>query len=186
MLIFIKMKKTLKRFVEIPQGIEVIVSEKEIVVKGNGNEVKRNFDAGRISVKVDGDKIILFVKDATRRESTMIGTIWAHLNNLIKGLVESFEYQMEICSVHFPMNVKVDGDKVIIKSFLGETTQRVARIVKGAKVEIKGNQLTVSSNNIEAAGQTAANIEKATKLKGRDRRIFQDGIFITKKSGGAI
>ena len=111
----------------------------------------------------------------------MIGTTWAHLKNMIKGVNEDFVYELEICNVHFPMNVKLNDDRVIIKSFLGETTERISKVHPEAKVEIKGSQVTVTSYNIEAAGQTAANLEKATRLTGRDRRIFQDGIFITKK-----
>jgi large subunit ribosomal protein L6 len=137
-------------------------------------------------VPISSGKVVLSVKSATRRESKMMGTIWAHLKNMIKGVEEDFEYKMEICNVHFPMNVKVEGEKVVIKSFLGETKERVARIMPGVKVDIKGTDVTVSSNNIESAGQTAANIEKATRLTGRDRRIFQDGIFITEKCGRAL
>ena len=131
-------------------------------------------------------KIVLTAKGATRRESKMIGTTWAHLKNMVKGLGEEFVYELEVCNVHFPMNVKADGDKITIKSFLGETTERFARIMPGVKVDIKGSHITVSSNDIEAAGQTAGNLEKATRLTGRDRRIFQDGIFITSKPGGKI
>ena len=72
------------------------------------------------------------------------------------------------------------------KSFLGETTQRIANIVEGVNVDIKGSEITISSPDIEAAGQTATNIETATRLTGRDRRIFQDGIFITNKHGREI
>lgn len=61
------------------------------------------------------------------------------------------------------MNVKAGGDKVTIKSFLGETTLREARIMPNAKVEVKGSQITVTSHDIEAAGQTAANLEKANR-----------------------
>jgi len=180
-LISIKMNKDIERFVEIPEGVEAVVSGNKVTVRGNGKELVREFDKGKISMAVADKKFILTAKGATRRESKMIGTIWAHLKNMVKGIGEDFVYELEVCNVHFPMNVKVDGDKITIKSFLGETTERVAKILTGVKVDIKGNQITVTSDNIEAAGQTAANLEKATRLTGRDRRIFQDGIFITKK-----
>lgn len=180
------MNKDLERVVEIPEGVEVVISENNFVVKGKGNELNRNFDLGKIKATVKDSKVILKAKGATRRESKMIGTTWAHLKNMIKGVCGEFVYELEVCNVHFPMNVKMDGDKIIIKSFLGETTQRVAKILSNVKVDIKGNKITVSSNNIEAAGQTAANLEKATRLTGRDRRIFQDGIFMTAKPGRII
>jgi len=180
-LISIKMNKNLMREVEIPEGVEVLVSGNKITVKGNGKELVREVDNGKVSMAVADGKVVLTAKGATRRESKMIGTIWAHLKNMIKGVGEDYVYTLEVCNVHFPMNVKAEGEKVTIKSFLGETTQREARIMPNAKVDIKGNQITVSSYDIEAAGQTAANLEKATRLTGRDRRIFQDGIFITEK-----
>ena len=186
MRISIKMNKNLERVIEIPEGVEVTISGNEFTVKGNGKETVRSFDMGKVNTEVKDNKIILTAKGATRRESKMIGTAWAHLKNMIKGCGEDFVSELEVCNVHFPMNVKMDGDKIMIKSFLGETTQRVSKVLPNVKVDIKGNKITVSSNNIEAAGQTAANLEKATRLTGRDRRIFQDGIFITTKPGRVI
>lgn len=180
------MNKDLVREIEIPGGVSVVVSGSEVVVKGGDKELRKDFNFGKIKIKIDGSKVVLSVKGATRGESKMIGTIWAHLKNMIAGVGEEFVYELEICNVHFPMNVKVDGDKIIIKSFLGETTQRVARVMPNVVVDIKGNKITISSNDIEAAGQTAANLEKATRLTGRDRRIFQDGIFIISKCGRKI
>ena len=183
------MNTDLERFVEIPEGVNVEVSGNDFVVKGSGKELKRSFDLGKINAEVKDSKIVLTAKGATRRESKMIGTTWAHLKNMVKGLGEDFVYELEVCNVHFPMNVKIEPvaqssgcrEKVVIKSFLGETTERISKIHPEAKVDIKGNIITVTSHDIEAAGQTAANLEKATRLTGRDRRIFQDGIFITKK-----
>jgi large subunit ribosomal protein L6 len=175
------MNKDLERVIEIAEGIEVLVNDKDFVVKANGKELKKNLDIGKIKIEVKDGKVVLTAKGATKREAKMMGTINAHLKNMIKGVGEDFVYELEVCNVHFPMNVKANGNMITIKSFLGETTERKSKILDGAKVEIKGSKITVTSHDIEAAGQTAANLEKATKLTGKDRRIFQDGIFITKK-----
>ena len=186
LLTFIKMNKDLERIIEIPDGMEININGNIVAVRRNGKELSRVFDLHKISLLSKDGKVIIGAKGATKRESKMIGTIWAHINNMIKGLQEDYVYQLEICNVHFPMNVKIEGDSVVIKSFLGETTKRVSKILPGVKVDIAGSKISVSSPNIEAAGQTAANLESATRLTSKDRRIFQDGIFITDKCGRKI
>ncbi|MGB1098957.1 MAG: 50S ribosomal protein L6, partial [Poseidonia sp.] len=42
-------------------------------------------------------------------------------------------------------------------------------------------EVTVSGIDKEAVGQTAANIERCTTVKKRDRRVFQDGIYLLNK-----
>ena len=180
------MKKDLVRTVELPEGVTGEVSGNTVTIKKDGKEITREFELNRVTLASKGNTIEISSKAATRRQSRMMGTVAAHLHNMIKGVTDGFEYTLEICNVHFPMNVKVEGEKVVIKSFLGEKTPREATIEKDTEVNVKGNQITVSSHNIERAGQTAANIEKASRLTGRDRRIFQDGIFITHKNGRAI
>jgi large subunit ribosomal protein L6 len=186
LLIFINMKKDLERVIELPEGFSAEKIGNEVVMKGNSKELRKKFDFGRLNFSVEGSNIKLSASNGTRRESKVIGTIEAHLKNMIKGLQEGFTYELEICNVHFPMNVKVEGDKVSIKSFLGEKKDRFAKIAEGSEVKIKGNQIVVTSDDIEKAGQTATNLEKAAVPKARDRRIFQDGIFLVKKNGREI
>lgn len=175
------MKTNVEKFVEIPQGMNVKINGNEITLSSNGKEVKKKFNLGKIKLSLKDNKISVAAQKSTKRELKMIGTIVAHLNNVVKGSKDNFVYHLEICNVHFPMTLKVEGDKVKIKSFLGEKLERIAKILPNTKVEVKGNQIEVSSSDIEAAGQTAANLEKSTKIRNRDRRIFQDGIFITAK-----
>ena len=54
---------------------------------------------------------------------------------------------------------------------------------KGVEVKVDKENIEIKSDNIERAGQSAANIEKGTKVRNKDRRIYQDGIFITEKPG---
>ena len=105
------------------------------------------------------------------------------LNNIIKGLTEKFRYKLQAVSVHFPMNVSVDKEKneLVVKNFLGEKTDRRIKLVQGVDVKVDKDMIEIESVDIEKAGQCAANIEKGTKVKKKDRRIFQDGIFIIEK-----
>ena len=180
------MKRDILESVEIPQEMNFEVNGSEVTIKFRGKEMKRKFDLHDIIIKKDNNQIKIESKKATKRESKLIGTAIAHIKNIIAGMQEDFVYKMEICHVHFPMTAKVEGNKVVIRVFLGEAIERIAKILPGVKVEIKGNEITITSHDKELAGQTAANIEMATKIKYRDRRVFQDGIYITEKCGKKI
>ena len=69
----------------------------------------------------------------------------------------------------------------MIQNFLGERYARKADILETVKVEVKAEIITVTGIDKEKVGQTAANIERATKVKNRDIRVFQDGIYIVKR-----
>jgi large subunit ribosomal protein L6 len=80
------------------------------------------------------------------------------------------------------MTVNHEGSKIVIKNFLGERVPRIAKILDGVKVQIDKDIITLSGSSIEAVGQSAGNLEKSTRITNRDRRRFQDGIYITSKA----
>ena len=49
-------------------------------------------------------------------------------------------------------------------------------------MKIEGSDVKIESPNIESAGNAASKIELLTKITKRDCRVFQDGIFITRKA----
>ena len=105
----------------------------------------------------------------------MVGTYVAHINNMIKGVTVGFTYHLKIVFSHFPMKVTVKGDRVEINNYMGGHAPRYANIMKGCTVKVNGQDVTVEGNDIEACGQTAANLERATSRLGFDKRTFQDG-----------
>jgi large subunit ribosomal protein L6 len=170
----------LREEIPIPEGIEVTV-ENEVTVSGSKGELKRKFKHRNIKIMKEEDKVVLETHFPKKKDKAMLGTIKAHINNMITGLTEGFNYKMKIVYAHFPMTVKITENKVIIENFLGERHPRKAKILGDTQVKIKGDEVMVEGINKEEVGQTMANIEQATKIKGRDPRVFQDGIYLVNK-----
>lgn len=181
-----KMKKELHEKIEIPEGVEVSVDGEMITVKGEQGENKREFDLSKLNLEKKENEIIIGNKKATKKEKKMMRTIAAHIRNMIKGVQEKFEYELKICFSHFPITVEVKGNTADVKNFLGEKHARKVSIPNGVEVKAGKDIITIISIDRELAGQTAANFEMATKVPMKDRRVFQDGIFITKKAGKEI
>lgn len=170
----------LREEIPIPEGIDVTI-DGGITVKGSKGELSRKFNYSGISIKQGNGNIVIEANFPKKKDKAMLGTIKSHINNMITGLTEGFTYNMKIVYAHFPMNVKAGGDKVTIENFLGERYPRTAKIVGSAKVQVKGDEVVVTGINKEDVGQTMANLEQATKIKGRDPRVFQDGIYLVNR-----
>ncbi len=181
------MMKGINREVEIPEGVEVNLENGKVVVKKGDKKVEKRIPfSNKINIKKEGNKVVIGCKKPTRRESALAGTIEAHIRNAVSGIGEQYVYKLEICNVHFPMNVKADGKKLIIKNFLGEKVDRIAKILEGVELSVKGNMVELKSSDKDLVGQSAANIESATKVRNRDRRVFQDGIYLIEKGGKTL
>lgn len=170
--------------IEIPSGVECSFHNQTFTCKKSGHELSRHIDEPSLSIHVKGQEIIIEILKGNKSHLNLVRSTAAHINNLLNGLESEYEYQMDACNVHFPMTLKVDKNKLIITNFLGEKKTREALILPHVTVDLKGTKLTIKSRNKEAAGQTVANIEKATKVRNRDRRVFQDGIYLTSRPGG--
>ena|SRR3989344_53316 len=180
------MKKEIFQQIEIPEGVDVKIEGRSFIVKGKDGDARREFDIKNLEIKKTENKIIIGNKKATKKEKKMIKTISAHLKNLIKGVQKNFEYTLKVCFSHFPITVEIKGKDVLIKNFLGEKIPRKTKIPEGVKIKINKDIISITSPDKEIAGQAAANFETATKIRKRDRRVFQDGIFIINKAGREI
>ncbi len=169
------------REVELPDDVKAEIKEGVVIVEGPKGKLERKLYHPKISIEKIDNKIVVKCEFARRKEKALVGTFAAHIKNMIKGVTEGFVYKMKIVYSHFPMKVSVKGNEVIIENFLGEKHPRKAKIFGNVKVTVKGDEVTIEGINREEVGQTAANIEFATKVKDRDIRVFQDGIYIVSK-----
>lgn len=177
------MQHKIEEIIEIPKGISCEIVDSSIICKTSTTTLSHRISSPHIKALIAGNTIKLICEKGNKRQFKEIKSHIAHIKNLFEGAQHPFVYTLEACNVHFPMTLKVEGEKVVINNFLGERTPRSAKIFPSVNVEIKGAKITVSAHNRELAGQTAAAIERATKVRSRDRRVFQDGIFIVSRPG---
>lgn len=175
--------RRLRKEISIPVGVEVHIDD-FVTVKKKNFEVKKRLSYPTVTLSQKEGKIVIEPKRFTKREKKIINTFKSHILNMIRGVEEPYVYKLKICSSHFPMSVNLDGKKLVVKNFLGEKVPRKADVVENAEVKIDGDTILVTSPDKEIAGQTAANFEQCTRITNRDRRIFQDGLWIIQKSRG--
>lgn len=169
--------------VEIPAGVEVRIEGKKIRVSGPKGVIERDFSfAHGVQIRMDNNRVILESFIANRRLKALLYSIAAHINNMIVGVTKGWRYKLRVVTSHFPVTVRISGNEILIENFLGEKTPRRAKIIEGVKVKMEGKDIIVVEGiDIEKVAQTAANIELATRVKDKDRRIFVDGVYIFDK-----
>lgn len=177
------MRHEVRTEIEIPAGIHCEIAGRILKCKKDAHELIRDFTSPVISTKIEGNKIIFHCAKGNKGQYKIAQSYVKHAGNMFIGLEKKYIYKLQSANVHFPMTLKVAGENLEISNFLGEKLVRKARILPHVTVEIKGQEITVSSHNKESAGHTVANIEKATKIRNRDRRIFQDGIYLVSRPG---
>jgi large subunit ribosomal protein L6 len=167
-------------------GVSMMVSvkiPKEVNVDISGGIAKISGQNGEVSFKYK--PIVKFISEdgAVKLEGPkmFVGTYRSHLNNAIKGVSEGHHKKMKVIQAHFPMKIEQKADKIIIKNFIGNKVDRIAKVVGDTKVQIKGQDIEINGPDIYAVGQTAANLHQATRTRNKDVRVFQDGIYPVKK-----
>ncbi len=181
--LIIKMRQKLEEKIAIPEGVSCSFSDGILKCSKNSHETERKISLPQVVVKVSDNEISFICKKGNKNQYKQIKSQIAHIKNMFQGLEKNYVYELEIVHVHFPATLKVEGHKFTVNNFFGEKSQRHAIILPNVKVEVKGSKISVTSPDREAAGKTAANLERATAVRRRDRRIFQDGIYIVSKPG---
>ena len=178
--------KKLEETLEIPEGIDVRIEGYKITVSKGDKSVSKILATKMLKFESKDRKIIFTADRTTKREKKILGTYKALIKCMFKGVTEGHKYIMKICSGHFPMTVTVSGNGLTVKNFLGESVSRKMTFPQDVTVKIAGDEIVIEGVDKQATGQTAAKIENLTRIKGRDLRRFQDGIYIINKDGKEI
>ena len=177
-----------KEELEIPKGVEVLLEEgHHVKVKGLNGAITKDFSHIRgIKFSINENKVIFSTSFPKSGTLALVKTIASIINNLIIGVQTNYKYISKVCYSHFPCNVKIDNKNKIlfVENFLGERAPRKANYPNNVSVEVKGEDVYFIGPDKEALGQAAANIKRACRIRKKDPRVFQDGVYLYKKMIG--
>lgn len=75
--------------VKIPDGIDVTVNKRVIVVKGPRGSLERNFKHLAVDIYLKGPRLLTVEKwFGTKKELAAVRTICTHVENMIKGVTK--------------------------------------------------------------------------------------------------
>ena len=134
-----------------------------------------------ISIEKEDNKLKITPRKTPKRFVSVANTTMKLIKNAFLGFNKEFTYKLSVIYSHFPITVKAEGNTISILNFLGEKKARKTQILPGVKVVIDGKDITVSGRNLYNVSQTAGNMERTTRVVGRDYRIFDDGCYITER-----
>ena len=170
--------------VEIPQDITLTLDGMKITIEGEKGKITKDFSHMK-KVDILYKDNLLKISSYFARKSTeaKLGTLRSVIINAIEGVTKGYTYKMKIAYSHFPITVDTDGDRILIKNFIGERSPRITHKAGNQKIDIKATKedVVVSGIDKEDVGQTCANIQKTCRIRDKDKRIFQDGIYVYEK-----
>ena len=172
------------RTIQVPDDITLSVEGKKVTVKGAKGSLTRDFSYATIEIASQEKTVRVLAKWPRKKETALVGTLFSHINNMITGVTKGYTYKLKIVFSHFPITVKTQNKSILIENFTGERKPRKVEILGDVKVKIEPDDVILTGINLEDVSQTAANIEQATKVRGKDPRVFLDGIYTYERNEG--
>lgn len=175
--------------IEIPKEVTFSIdNDKKITVKGKNGIITKEFGHAKfVDIKVVKNIIYLKASFPRKRETAIVTTLANLISNMFLGVQKGYTYKMKIVYSHFPITVvppKKGEKEILIKNFIGERAPRKTYSVGDVAITANKEEVIVSGPDKELVGQTCANIQLKCKIKEKDKRIFQDGVYVFEKLVG--
>jgi large subunit ribosomal protein L6 len=170
--------------VDVPKGVTFTLAGRRLHAKGPLGSVDRPFPSDALELKASPGRVTLTLRlpSHRKRSQSLLKTWAAHLRNLAGSLTLGVEARLRVVAAHFPMKVQVKENHILIENFLGEKHPRSSDLVPGTSARVEGDYVILSGYDVEQVGQSAANIERASRIREYDPRVFQDGIYLVDRA----
>jgi large subunit ribosomal protein L6 len=167
--------------VTLPKGVSVLQKAGQFAVKGPKGELTKPMPSG-VSIKVETDKAVVSREDDSRQNRSKHGLIRAHLANMVKGVTEGWQRELEINGVGY--RAEVSGDSITFA--LGYSHPIVFKLPKSVTAKVEKNRLILNSADKDTLGQISAKLRELRApepYKGKGVKYAEE--VIKKKVGKA-
>ena len=162
--------------IEIPDGIDVTLSETNITVKHNSGEKQFKFSKDLI-ISIENKKILIKPKELNKKTKMIWGTTRSLLNSIILGCLNEFKKTLKLVGTGY----KAILQGKILKISAGYSHDIDYQVPEGINIKCQDPYtIEISGANKAQVGQVAADIRSYRKpepYKGKGIKYENEYIF---------
>ena len=168
-----------KKPIEIPQGVQVQIEGKRVMVKGPKGELSREF-ADELKIEKNDNHIVVSPRNNSQEAKALWGLTRTLLFNMVAGVTEGYAKKLEIEGIGY--RASVEGDSLSLN--VGYTHPVKIEAPERITFAVDKNVITVAGINKEDVGETAARIRAARPVEPyKGKGIKYQGEVIRRKLG---
>lgn len=171
------------RPIEVPDDVEVSVSNGDVTASGPNGELSQTLSEG-ITAEVDDGRVVLSRRDDSKRQKSQHGLMRTLVKNIVTGVHEGFSKTLELNGLGYRVQ-KRGGDLVLE---LGFSHPIEVEVPGGIEVDVPNNTtITVRGTNKQEVGEFAASLRQLRDPDPYNQKgIKYEGERIRQKVGKAV
>lgn len=171
-----------KNPIDLPEGVQANIDGQIVKIKGPKGELEQKIHPS-IKIEKKDNQLVLTIADKTNKRANAFWGLYRSLvNNLVIGVTEGFQKQLEVNGVGY--KVSLSGKKLILH--VGYSHPVEFELPEGIDAKVEGNVITIIGIDKQQVGEIAANIRKVRKpepYKGKGIKYIDE--VIVRKVGKA-
>ena len=166
--------------VVIPAGVTIDLKDNTVTVKGPKGELSYTFNQNITLVQNEGE-VVFTRPDDSKENKTIHGTTRAVFNNMVVGVTEGFQRELELIGVGY--RAQLQGKKLVLNVGYSHPVEFTPE--EGLEIEVPSNtKVIVKGYDNQKVGELAANIRGVRPpepYKGKGIRYVNE--FVRRKEG---
>jgi len=144
-----------KQPVDLPSGVEATIAQGSVTVKGPKGSLVYSWGSG-VDVKSESKQVLVSLVNKDRQAKANYGSTRAHINNMVKGVTESWRRVLELTGVGF--TAKLNGNKLVLNT--GYSHEVELAVPVGITCIVDKTRVQVDGIDKELVGTFAATVRR--------------------------